>query len=149
MPSFSSRPRLSCRIGLQRRAPADQSGSRKLVWPSRLVFACAARVELCGAGEGEHAGLRRLGAHCGSAVWRAIVEADDRVISQEWCAEPALSWSSVKNSSAIVWQGLKVGSAYSFSPAFEAYSAKSLRFRALAYEPSSVSMRFMVACSSA
>jgi hypothetical protein len=57
--------------------------------------------------------------------------------------------SSVKNSNAVVWQGLKVGSAYSFSPAFEAYSAKSLRFRALAYEPSSVSMRFMVACSSA
>jgi hypothetical protein len=55
----------------------------------------------------------------------------------------------VKNSNAVVWQGLKVGSAYSFSPAFEAYSAKSLRFRALAYEPSSVSARFMVACSSA
>src|SRR3954466_4618307 len=64
---------------------------------------------------------------------------------QEW----QLASSSVKNSSAIVWQGLKVGSAYSFSPAFEAYSAKSLRFRALAYEPSSVSARFMVACSSA
>ncbi|HEX2083793.1 MAG TPA: hypothetical protein VHF86_09970, partial [Xanthomonadaceae bacterium] len=57
--------------------------------------------------------------------------------------------SSVKNSNAVVWQGLKVGSAYSFSPAFEAYSAKSLRFRALAYEPSSVSAWFMVACSSA
>jgi hypothetical protein len=55
----------------------------------------------------------------------------------------------VKNSNAVVWQWFKAGSAYSFSPAFAAYSAKSLRFRALAYEPSSVSARFMIACSSA
>src|SRR4051794_35223446 len=59
------------------------------------------------------------------------------------------SWSSVKNPNAVVWQGFKAGSAYSFSPAFAAHSAKSLRFRALAYELSSVSARFMIACSSA
>ena len=41
-------------------------------------------TSLVEAGEGEHAGLRRLTARCGAAVWRAVVEADGRVVSQEW-----------------------------------------------------------------
>ena len=46
------------------------------------------RVE---AGEGEHAGLRRLTVRCGDEVWRAVIDAEGRMIEEEWRGEPALS----------------------------------------------------------
>jgi hypothetical protein len=46
------------------------------------------RVE---AGEGEDAGLRRLTVRCGAAVWRAVIDANDRVVEEELAGEPALS----------------------------------------------------------
>ena len=42
-------------------------------------------------GEGADAGLRRLTARCGAAVWRAVVDADGRIVDEEWGGEPALS----------------------------------------------------------
>jgi len=42
-------------------------------------------------GEGEHASLRRLTVRCGAAVWRAVVDADGRIVREECVGEPALS----------------------------------------------------------
>jgi len=46
------------------------------------------RVE---AGEGEHAGLRRLTVRCGDEVWRAVIDAEGRIIEEERRGEPDLS----------------------------------------------------------
>jgi hypothetical protein len=48
-------------------------------------------TSLVEAGEGEHAGLRRLTVRCGAEVWRAVVDADDQIIEEEQVGEPALS----------------------------------------------------------
>ena len=48
-------------------------------------------TSLVEAGEGEHTGLRRLTVRCGAAVWRAVVDADDQIIGEEWVGDPALS----------------------------------------------------------
>ena len=42
-------------------------------------------------GEGEDAGLRRLTVRCGAAVWRAVIDADGRIVGEDWGEEPALS----------------------------------------------------------
>ena len=47
-------------------------------------------TSLAEAGEGEHAGLRRLMVRCGAAVWRAVVDADDQIIGEERVGEPGL-----------------------------------------------------------
>jgi hypothetical protein len=41
-------------------------------------------------GEGEDAGLRRLTVCCGAAVWRAVIDADGRIVGEDWGEEPAL-----------------------------------------------------------
>ena len=46
------------------------------------------RVEV---GEGDHAGLRRLTVCCGAEVWRATINADDQIVTEELGGEPALS----------------------------------------------------------
>ena len=48
-------------------------------------------TSLVEAGEGEHAGLRRLTVRCGDEVWRAVIDAEGRMIEEEWRGEPALS----------------------------------------------------------
>jgi hypothetical protein len=48
-------------------------------------------TSLVEAGEGEHAGLRRLTVRCGDEVWRAVIDAAGRIIEEEWRGEPALS----------------------------------------------------------
>ena len=48
-------------------------------------------TSLVEAGEGEHAGLRRLTVRCGDEVWRAVIDATGRIIEEEWRGEPALS----------------------------------------------------------
>ena len=48
-------------------------------------------TSLVEAGEGEHAGLRRLTVRCGDEVWRAVVDADGRIIEEEQVGEPGLS----------------------------------------------------------
>jgi len=48
-------------------------------------------TSLVEAGEGEHAGLRRLTVRCGAEVWRAVVDADGKIIEEERRGEPALS----------------------------------------------------------
>ena len=48
-------------------------------------------TSLVEAGEGEHAGLRRLTVRCGDEVWRAVLDADDQIIEEERVGEPALS----------------------------------------------------------
>src|SRR3954468_168204 len=46
-------------------------------------------TSLVEAGEGEHAGLRRLTMRCGAAVWRAVVNADDQIVQEVLVGEPA------------------------------------------------------------
>ncbi len=41
-------------------------------------------------GEGADAGLRRLTVRCGAAVWRAVVDADGRIVGEGCVGEPAL-----------------------------------------------------------
>ena len=41
-------------------------------------------TSLVEAGEGEHAGLRRLTVRCGDEVWRAVIDAAGRIIEEEW-----------------------------------------------------------------
>ena len=41
-------------------------------------------------GEGADAGLRRLTVRCGAAVWRAVVDANGRIVGEECVGEPAL-----------------------------------------------------------
>jgi hypothetical protein len=53
----------------------------------RLGFVTS-RVEV---GDGEHAGLRRLTVCCGAEVWRATINADDQIVTEELGGEPALS----------------------------------------------------------
>ena len=48
-------------------------------------------MSLVEAGEGEHAGLRRLTVRCGDEVWRAVLDADDQIIEEERVGEPGLS----------------------------------------------------------
>ena len=48
-------------------------------------------TSLVEAGEGEHAGLRRLTVRCGAEVWRAVVDADGKIIGEERRGEPDLS----------------------------------------------------------
>jgi Family of unknown function (DUF6522) len=48
-------------------------------------------TSLVEAGEGEHAGLRRLTVRCGAEVWRAVVDADDQIVEEERIGEPSLS----------------------------------------------------------
>jgi hypothetical protein len=48
-------------------------------------------TSLVEAGEGEDAGLRRLTVRCGAEVWRAVIDADDRIVEEELGGEPALS----------------------------------------------------------
>ena len=48
-------------------------------------------TSLVEAGEGEHAGLRRLTVRCGAEVWRAVLDADDQIVEEERVGEPALS----------------------------------------------------------
>ena len=48
-------------------------------------------TSLVEAGEGEHAGLRRLTVRCGDEVWRAVLDADDQIVEEERIGEPALS----------------------------------------------------------
>jgi hypothetical protein len=48
-------------------------------------------TSLVEAGEGEDAGLRRLTVRCSAAVWRAVVDADGRMVDEEWGGQPALS----------------------------------------------------------
>ena len=48
-------------------------------------------TSLVEAGEGEHAGLRRLTVRCGAEVWRAVVDTDDQIIEEERIGEPSLS----------------------------------------------------------
>jgi len=48
-------------------------------------------TSLVEAGEGEHAGLRRLTMRCGAAVWRAVLDADDQIVEEERVGEPALT----------------------------------------------------------
>src|SRR5215203_6241569 len=43
------------------------------------------RVEV---GDGEHAGLRRLTVCCGAEVWRAVINADGQVVTEEASGEP-------------------------------------------------------------
>src|SRR4051812_48420748 len=47
-------------------------------------------TSLVEAGEGEHAGLRRLTVRCGDEVWRAVIDAEGRIIEEAWRGEPAL-----------------------------------------------------------
>ena len=47
-------------------------------------------TSLVEAGEGEHTGLRRLTVRCGAAVWRAVVDANGRIVGEECVGEPAL-----------------------------------------------------------
>jgi len=42
-------------------------------------------------GEGADAGLRRLTIRCGAAVWRAVIDADGQILTEEVGGEPALS----------------------------------------------------------
>jgi len=42
------------------------------------------------AGEGPDAGLRRLTVRSGAAVWRAVVDANGRIVGEECVGEPAL-----------------------------------------------------------
>ena len=46
------------------------------------------RVEV---GEGEHAGLHRLTVSCGAEVWRAVIDVDGQILTEEVAGEPALS----------------------------------------------------------
>jgi hypothetical protein len=46
-------------------------------------------TSLVEAGEGEHAGLRRLTVRCGDEVWRAVLDADDQIVEEEQVGEPA------------------------------------------------------------
>jgi uncharacterized protein DUF6522 len=48
-------------------------------------------TSLVEAGEGEHAGLRRLTVRCGDEVWRAVVDADGQIIEEEQVGESGLS----------------------------------------------------------
>ena len=48
-------------------------------------------TSLVEAGEGEHAGLRRLTVRCGDEVWRAVIDAAGRIIEEEQVGEPGLS----------------------------------------------------------
>jgi hypothetical protein len=48
-------------------------------------------TSLVEAGEGEHAGLRRLTVRCGAEVWRAVLDADGQIVGEDWGEEPALS----------------------------------------------------------
>ena len=48
-------------------------------------------TSLVEAGEGADAGLRRLTVRCGAEVWRAVVDADGRMVDEEWGGQPALS----------------------------------------------------------
>ena len=48
-------------------------------------------TSLVEAGEGEHAGLRRLTVRCGAEVWRAVIDAEGRIIEEERRGEPDLS----------------------------------------------------------
>jgi Family of unknown function (DUF6522) len=47
-------------------------------------------TSLVEAGEGADAGLRRLTVRCGAAVWRAVVDANGRIVGEECVGEPAL-----------------------------------------------------------
>jgi len=46
------------------------------------------RVEV---GEGDDAGLRRLTLRCGAEIWQAILDDEDRIITEEVGGEPGLS----------------------------------------------------------
>ena len=52
------------------------------------VAAVTSRVEV---GDGEHVGLRRLMVCCGAEVWRATINADDQIVTEELGGEPALN----------------------------------------------------------
>src|SRR5215210_8002638 len=45
-------------------------------------------ASLVEAGEGEDAGLRRLTMRCGAEVWRAVIDANDRIVGEDRVASP-------------------------------------------------------------
>src|SRR5215207_6818778 len=47
-------------------------------------------ASLVEAGEGADAGLRRLTVRCGAEVWRAVVDADGRIVEEKWDFLPAV-----------------------------------------------------------
>src|SRR4051812_45836133 len=100
-PVFACAARSSCGRRSRMRIEPDQRGDDVLV-----AFALAEKLSIppedlrrrmrlglvtsrVEAGEGEHAGLRRLTMRCGATVWRAVVGADDQIVQEELAGEPA------------------------------------------------------------